>query len=500
MNSLRQLAAATADADRFLRFADFAEAFWPIAQPGQRAVRGPYLDALCDELQAAVLDSDYRLRTDFADTVFMTPPRMGKSTTARVLLPAWVWLHQPSTQFLSASNADRLAARDSRKARDVVKSAEYQRLASVVGVTLQIRGDQGEKVEWELTSGGRNECLGVTSVSTGKGADVVLFDDVLDASETLIGSPDVIARRMDEAWIRVDEVLSSRFNPREGGGRGPRISIAQSLDPTDPNHRLAAGGARVVCLPMEYEADHPFAYPQDWRAPGELLEPRLRNAEFCDAERLKRTWSSQHQQRPTPPEGLSLKASWFGERATYTQSPDEIARDAREIVIGVDCAAKTGNSNDWTVYQAWAAHGRHAYLLDERRGRWGSPEQIAEARALMHRWGAFRRPLSMRIEDTSNGIALIQHLRASGVAGVVDVSAGGGAVRTRIAGFAIAAESGDVRVTRAPWVGATVAEWISTRDEAHPPDRTVSASIAVDRICGTSKGRVGALPSIPGFT
>lgn len=495
MNTLRQMRDATSDADRFLRFADFAEAFWPIAQPGQQAVRGPYFEAVCDELQAAVLDADFSIRTDFADTVFMTPPRMGKSTTARVLLPAWVWLHQPSTQFLSASNADRLAARDSRKARDVVKSAEYQRLASVVGVTLQIRGDQGEKVEWELTSGGRNECLGVTGVSTGKGADVVLFDDVLDASEALIGSPDAIARRMDEAWIRVDEVLSSRFNPCAGGGRGPRISIAQSLDPTDPNHRMAAGGARVVCLPMEYEADHPFAYPGDWRAPGELLEPRLRNAEFCNAERLKRTWSSQHQQRPVPPEGLSLKASWFMGEAVYDQPADQVARDSREIVIGVDCAAKTGDTNDWTVYQAWARLGSHAYLLDERRGRWGSPEQIAEAKTMLARWSAFGRPLSIRIEDTSNGIALIQHLRAAGVQGVVDVSAGGDAVRTRIAGFAIAAEAGNVRTPRAPWVGATVAEWISTRDEAHPPDRTVAASIAVDRLCGQSqiqrvKGRV----------
>jgi predicted phage terminase large subunit-like protein len=456
---------------------DFARQFWHLAHPGREVAWSRYLDVLCDEVQAA-------FTTPGALLVCMTPPRCGKSTVVNVLAPAWAWLHRPNGQTLNVSSTARLATRDALKTRNLIGSPEYQRLTRLVGVEVMLTGSQREKVEYETTAGGRRECIGADSGATGKGCDVLVMDDLVDAQEATLGSPERIRERMDEVWSKVTETWASRLNPQPGGGRGSIVCIAQSLHPDDPPHRLAREwGARVVCLPMLYDPEHPHRYAGDWRTEaGELLAPSLRSQAWCDAERgrlRERTWSTQYQQRPMLIEGGLLQRAWFRE---YRDDPETQARSCAQQIIAVDPAGIVEHvGEDFTVMQVWGRVGEYLFLLDEARGRWGIGEQWRQFQALCAKWPK----AGVRVvENTVNGLELVRRCREHGVA-VHPVGTGGKDKVERAGDFLWAAESGRIHVPdprRFPWAADVLDEWIGFKAGAPRDDRVDAAAHAATRL------------------
>lgn len=474
---------AVAHALQFSRLSEFARAFWTIAQPGREVVWGPYLEAMCDEVQRAMEEPGVPL-------VLMTPPRCGKSTVVNVLAPAWRWLHRPNAQTLNVSSSARLATRDSLKTRDLIAHPRYQRLAAAAGVSVTLHGSQREKVEYQTTVGGRRECIGVESRATGKGCDDLFLDDLVDAQEATIGSPERIRERMAEVWSKLTDTWASRFNPSANGARGTLICVGQSLHPDDPPHMLARHwGARVVCLPMEYDPAHPHRYSGDWRTePGELLCPDLRSREWCDEERRRigeRTWSTQYQQRPRIAEGGPMKRALFCE---YREPPEERARSCGDLVITVDPAGIEEHvGQDSTVVQVWGRTGEFLFLLDEARGRWGITEAFRQFRAVCDRWPKARHRV---IEATVNGLALIRRCEEAGVA-VRKAHTQGRDKFTRAADLIAAVEAGRVYLPSpsvAPWVVDWLDEVSGFHAGAEHDDRVDAAAWAAAHFASHNAG------------
>jgi phage terminase large subunit-like protein len=88
--------------------------------------------------------------------------------------------------------------------------------------------------------------------------------------------------------------------------------------------------------------------------------------------------AGQLQQRPAPRGGGILKEAWF---RYYTVLPRLEFR-----TIHADTAQKTGEENDYSVFQCW---GRstvgEAVLIDQVRGKWEAPELLVQARAFWHK-------------------------------------------------------------------------------------------------------------------
>jgi predicted phage terminase large subunit-like protein len=73
-----------------------------------------------------------------------------------------------------------------------------------------------------------------------------------------------------------------------------------------------------------------------------------------------------------------------------------------------DTAQKTGERNDYSVFECWGLgdDGR-AYLIDLIRGKWEAPELERQAIAFWSKHSARK----MKVEDKSSGTGLIQSIK-----------------------------------------------------------------------------------------
>ena len=92
----------------------------------------------------------------------------------------------------------------------------------------------------------------------------------------------------------------------------------------------------------------------------------------------------------------------------------------------VDTAQKTGEQNDFTVFQVWGKAGGKIYLVDMVRGKFEAPELTRRAIAFWNKHAA-EDPVKlghlrqMKVEDKASGTGLIQELTNRGgipVAGI----------------------------------------------------------------------------------
>src|SRR5689334_11769290 len=87
---------------------EFVRQAWPIIEGGKPFIPGWHIEAACLHMEALY-------RGDIRNLLINMPPRMSKSTVVSVMFVAWVWIHNPSFQFLYTSYSGKLSMRDSRK-------------------------------------------------------------------------------------------------------------------------------------------------------------------------------------------------------------------------------------------------------------------------------------------------------------------------------------------------------------------------------------------------
>lgn len=121
------------------------------------------------------------------------------------------------------------------------------------------------------------------------------------------------------------------------------------------------------------------------------------------------TYASQYQQNPTPDGGGMFKDSYWNH---YEVLPPTITT----IRIYCDTAQKTGELNDYSVFQCWAKCPKTGiYLIDQLRGKWEAPELESN---LVSFWNKHKAHLKKRkgaqcvkVEDKSSGSSLIQSIK-----------------------------------------------------------------------------------------
>lgn len=121
------------------------------------------------------------------------------------------------------------------------------------------------------------------------------------------------------------------------------------------------------------------------------------------------TCSAQYQQRPSPAGGGMFKDS-------YWKHYDILPSDIDMIRIYGDTAQKTGERNDFSVFQCWArSSSTGIYLVDQIRGKWEAPELESKMVEFWnkHKPTQFKRlgASCVKIEDKSSGSSLIQSIR-----------------------------------------------------------------------------------------
>lgn len=371
---------------------NFVHQAWSILDPGMPLVWGPHMDAICMHLEAITSGQINRLLINI-------PPGTSKSSLVSIYWPAWEWTKRPEMRFIGASHEQSLAIRDSTKMRRLVMSEWYQKLWPI-----SLMGDNNQKLSFENDRTGFRQAAVVGSM-TGRRGDRVVWDDPHSAEDAHSKAA------LKEAERIFRETLPTRLVSPE---KSSIVIVMQRLAVNDisgviledPNHY----GYTHLCLPMEYEPHRHCKTDigwEDWRrTEGDLLFPDRFPLEVV--ERDKKLMGSyaiagQFQQRPSPLGGGIIKSEWF---KSYSVLPN-----IRYQTIYADTAQKTGERNDYSVFECWGRgdDGR-IYLIDMIRGKWEAPELERQAIAFWLKHSARK----MKVEDKSSGTGLIQSIKKKG--------------------------------------------------------------------------------------
>lgn len=412
-----------------------------------------HMDAICDHLQALSSGgiSSHRL-------LINVPPGSSKSTLVGVMYSAWLWGPAGQTwhRYIGAAHEQGLAVRDNRMTRELVKSPWYQRRWPIA-----LQGDQNEKLYFENEHRGFRQACAVASM-TGRRGHTIGLDDPL--------SPEKAHSDVErEKAIRVlSETIPTRLNDP---ATSAIVIVMQRLHERDPAGYVMAEGLGYdhLCIPMEFEPTRRIYTSIGWTDPrqhdGELMFPDRFPQDVIDRDKKAMgsyAWAGQMQQRPSPAGGGIFKSHWW----QYYGQPPRLEWRA----IYADTAQKTGQENDYSVFQCWGFQaGGRAVLLDQLRGKWEAPELMVHARAFWakHKATTDMGPLRrMNIEDKVSGTGLIQTLGREGIP-IKDIQRDRDKI-TRAYDAAPMIEAGNVVLPeRAPWLSDFLAEAEAFPNGAH---------------------------------
>lgn len=401
---------------------EFAKACWHVVEPGVPFQDNWHIRVICDHLEAV---SDGKIR----NLIINIPPRSMKSLLTSVLWPAWDWTRKPSRKWLFSSYGQDLATRDAVKCRRLIQSPWYvARFGkdSPHGFTrpqgpVVLAGDQNAKQRYENTALGHRISTSVGGLGTGEGGDIICCDDphnVMDAESAAV-------RETTLTWF--SETMSTRGNDPKTVAR---VIIQQRVHENDLTaDQLEKGGWDLLCLPLEFEKDHPtpshtaLNFKDPRIMDGELLWPgRMGIKELKQLKRLlgKYGTAGQLQQRPTPRGG-----GMFLEKYVQLWPTTKLLPDFFWVVKSLDTAYTDKTINDPTACNTFGLfhmpNGRTGVML---LGCWGDHMQYSDLRSrVVREWpkkygqeeGEFkkegRRADLLLIEGKGSGISLIQDLQ-----------------------------------------------------------------------------------------
>jgi predicted phage terminase large subunit-like protein len=492
---------------------DFIGFSWSLVEP-MAFIPNWHIEAICDHLEACANWQINRLLINI-------PPRHMKSLAVNVFFPAWLWAqdpnpeHDPNYPYWIRANSWRgpgvksvhlsyegtLSTRDSRRCRDIITSAWYQRLW---GHRVKLRGDQNQKTRFDNLCGGFRLATSEGGVMTGVGGDIIAFDDPHNVRD--IGGNSKKREKTLRYW---EEALPSRLNDQK---HGVFIVVMQRVHEKDLSGHILAKehGWTHLCLPALYEPKHPFpirstvkriSTGQNWTDPrqaDEVLWPEKFPREDLDRIAKDESWSShvaagQLQQRPTAPEGAMFKRDLFSPRQPL--GGDRLAfieAGKLKVVRAWDLAwtdPVSGNDPDWTVGVLMGVSPEEIYyVLDVFRARL-SPGQLEDA--VMQMAAIDGRTCRIRIPEDPGAGKFVSYQLAKKLAGYdvfVERESGMGNKAQRAAPLLAQLEHRTVVICESPppdgWNEAFIEEFCAFRpDMAHAHDDQVDATCAAFRAC-----------------
>jgi predicted phage terminase large subunit-like protein len=328
--------------------------------------------------------------------IILVPPRSLKSHMATVAYPAYLLGQDPSTRIIAASYGNDLAIKFSNDTRTIIKSDWYRNLFPATIISP----DKDTQTLFQTTRHGLRYSTSVDGALTGLGADFIIVDDPLKASEATSES----ARTRGNNWF--DNTVLSRLNDPK---HGVVIVVMQRLHVDDlAGHLIEQGGWTILRMPARAEVD--IDYEIDYGKihtfkAGELLHPaRLGQKELDERRRTMGTaaFYAQYMQDPVPPAGNLFNWAWF---RPYDDSHPEFS----ELFLSVDVAATAGAGN-YSAFTVWGHRDSIWYFVAAYRAQLELPNVREKLLQLDRQY----RPDLVVVDGIGIGRGLIQELRMQG--------------------------------------------------------------------------------------
>lgn len=306
-------------------------------------------------------DSDYKVLLVFV------PPRHGKSELCSIGFPAWYLGRNPEREIITVSYSAELAQDFGSKTRAIVNDPIYK---AIFDVTL--KEDEQAKAKWRTNKGGSYTSVGVGGAITGRGANILLFDDPIKNREE---AESEVYR--DKVWQFFTSTAFTRLEPR-----GVVVVILTRWHLDDLAGRILgnkelSGRCKIIHFPAI------ATKREKYRTEGEALWPERYNLEAL--EEIKNTigpydWSSLYQGSPILTERQEFKPEW---RRVITESEVQLMRCSRYLTI--DTAISKSAAADYTGFCDNRVNSENFWHLKAWRMRLGAEELVETIFALYTR-------------------------------------------------------------------------------------------------------------------
>lgn len=323
------------------------------------------------------------------------PPRHTKSEFASTFFPSWLLGRNPKLKLMQITHTAELAFRFGRKVRDIIDSEEYKQ----VFPDVSLKQDSKSAGRWETNKGGEAFYSGIGGAVTGRGADLLVLDDIHSEQDAL--SP----KALDNAWDYYSSGPRQRLQPG-----GAIVIVMTRWSTKDLTGRLLAAQSDPKADKWEV-VEFPAIFPETgnplWKEFWSIEE-----LESIKASLPVSKWSAQWLQNPTSEEGAILKREWW-QKWDKDQIPN-----MQYVIQSYDTAFSKNETADYSAITTWcvfypeeALSAPAILLLDVKKGRWDFPELKEEALKQYKYW----EPDTVIIEAKASGMPLTHELRQMGI-------------------------------------------------------------------------------------
>jgi predicted phage terminase large subunit-like protein len=319
-----------------------------------------------------LLIADYLERVEKGEIkrlIIEMPPRSGKSQLASINFPAYYLGRNPDKEIITSSYSGDLASDFGQKTRDLVRDQVYQGIFP----EIKLKEDTQAKNKWMTEQKGSYISTGVGGALTGRGANILLLDDVVKNSE------DANSETMREkTWQWFISTAYTRLAPNGAVvlimTRWHQDDLAGRIQEMDENNEWT-----VLSLPEIAEQD------EEWDIKGVKYTRKQGEVLWQDRYPLEEVlkiknqigiyqFSCLYQQNPVNTENQVFKKEWF----TYYEEYEIVNKDL-EVYAMVDLATwdKSDKNDNTSIQVIGKEHDSNIiYKLEDFTGRYNPTEII----------------------------------------------------------------------------------------------------------------------------
>jgi len=352
------------------------------------------------------------------------PPRHGKSTTVSEHFPAWYLGRNPSDQVLFSTYGQNLASSFGRRVRNQLFEPTFRSIFP----NCHISSDSKAINQFTTQEGGIYNAVGRGGPITGKGANIVILDDMLKDNKD---AESKIIREGFKDWYR--STLITRLEPDAA-----IIFIATRWQEDDPIgfvlNEFADDGWEQIILPA-LSQDETIALWSERYPVKRLLKIKKGLTPYF--------WNALYQQRPSAREGNILKREWW---KFYKELPKRFDK----VIQSWDMSFKKGETNSFVIGQVWGKLGPDNYLIHQFRRQIGFTDTLRAFSQLTKNYPEAYRKL---VEDKANGPAIMDALKNK-ISGIIPIEPEG-SKEERASAISPIIESGNVYLPDQelqPWI------------------------------------------------
>lgn len=367
---------------------------WHTFEPNE-FVQSKHLHSIGEHLDAC-------LNGQIKNLIINIAPRNSKTSIVTRAFPAYCWIKNPGLKIVNVSYSANLATDDCVASKQIITHDWYQKGLRSIWKEInnwdyvwELSKTTNLKNDYYTTLNGRRFSTSTGGTFTGKGGDIIIIDDPLNAND----SHSKIEREKCNQWS--SQTLSTRLNDKE---KGIRILVMQRLHEQDlTGYLLEQGNWDLLTIPTEWDETQRYFTSigwTDWRTKDKELMNPIRfprnSVEELKTELGEYGFASQQQQQPVPLGGGLIKDTWWN---TWYVVPSYFD----SAVISMDLNTKEGLTNDNTALIVMGKKNADIYILDLVYKNMDIVKQLEEIEKICEKYKYIRQKI---IEDKSNGSAV----------------------------------------------------------------------------------------------